>query len=90
MREYHTLRVNLTPAQVDQLESNHKDLRKHLSIMRDELSETSLALNTMVNEEDELPNPLDEGTATKYIDGCLKAIKNDPSMRNVRHPWTKV
>ena len=50
MREYHTLRVNLTPAQVDQLESNHKDLRKHLSIMRDELSETSLALNTMVNE----------------------------------------
>ena len=90
MREYHTLRVNLTPAQVDQLESNHKDLRKHLSIMRDELSETSLALNTMVNEEDELPDPLDEGTATKYIDGCLKAIKNDPSMRNVRHPWTKV
>ena len=72
MREYHTLRVNLTPAQVDQLESNHKDLKRHLSIMRDELSETSLALNTMVDEEDELPNPLEEGTATKYIEGCVK------------------
>ena len=32
MREYHVLRVNLTPAQVDQLESNHKDLKKHLLV----------------------------------------------------------
>ena len=80
----------MTPAQVDQLESNHKDLKRHLSIMRDELSETSLALNTMVDEEDELPNPLEEGTATKYIEGCVKTILEDPSMRSVRHPWTKI
>ena len=58
--------------------------------MRDELSETSLALNTMVDEEDELPNPLEEGTATKYIEGCVKTILEDPSMRSVRHPWTKI
>ena len=86
MREYHHLRVNLTPAMVDQLENNHKNVKAHLSTMRAELSETSLALKTMVNEEDELPDPMSEGTATKYIDGCLKVLKYDQTLKHVRHP----
>ena len=89
MREYHHLRVNLTPAMVDQLENNHKNVKAHLSTMRAELSETSLALKTMVNEEDELPDPILEGTATKYIDGCLQVLKNDKTLKHVRHPWTQ-
>ena len=57
--------------------------------MRNELSETSLALNTMVNDDEELPDPLIEGTATRYIDGCLKTLKEDKSLKQVKHPWTK-
>ena len=46
VREYHALRVNLTPAHVDALEANHRNLSAYISTLRDQLSEGRLAVAT--------------------------------------------
>jgi hypothetical protein len=90
MREYHALRVNLTPEDVDKLEANHHNLSKYISTLKDQLSEGRMAVATAtVDGHGEPVHPSLSGTVTGYVNGVLKTVKNDTSLNLVEHPWTK-
>lgn len=94
VREYHALRVNLTPAQVDALESNHRNLSAYIGTLRDQLSEGRLAVATATSgssNADEPLHPSVSGTVSNYVAGVLRTIKTeaDPSLEKVRYPWSK-
>ena len=90
MREYHALRVNLTPADVDKLENNHKNLQKYIATLRDQLSEGRMAIATATVEGHGKPvHPSVSGTVTGYVNGVLSSVKSDTSLDEVEHPWTK-
>ena len=91
MREYHALRVNLTPADVDKLENNHNNLQKYIATLRDQLSEGRMAIATATIEgHDGKPvHPSVSGTVTGYVNGVLSKVKSDTSLDEVEHPWTK-
>ena len=79
MREYHALRVNLTPADVDKLENNHNNLQKYIATLRDQLSEGRMAIATATIEgHDGKPvHPSVSGTVTGYVNGVLSKVKSD-------------
>ena len=90
MREYHALRVNLTPQDIDKLESNHQNLNKYIATLKDQLSEGRMAVATATLESHGEPvHPSISGTVTSYVKGVLNTMKNDTSLNKVEHPWTK-
>ena len=91
VREYHALRVNLTPAQVESLEANHRNLSSYIGTLKDQLSEGRLAVATAHADGhgDQPLHPSVSGTVSKYVDGVLGKIKTDTSLDRVRYPWTK-
>jgi len=90
MREYHALRVNLTPQDVDMLEDNHKNLTKYIATLKNQLSEGRMAVATATVEGHGEPvHPSISGTVTGYVNGVLQTVKNDTSLDKVEHPWTK-
>ena len=89
-REYHALRVNLFPSDVDKLESNHQNLTKYIATLKDQLSEGRMAVATATVEgHGEPAHPSVSGTVTGYVKGVLETVKNDTSLHQVEHPWTK-
>ncbi len=88
-REYHALRVNLTPKQVDELENNHRNLASYIGTLKDQLSEGRLAVATATVEDSDVHHPSVAGTASRYVDTVLATVKRDTSLDAVAYPWSK-